>query len=123
MPRKTYPRPWCRLDREYLAQDTVRELGERFGPTGPLVFLAIVLEAGKAPSAGAVAMRFSALAQLAFTTPESACAVVSAAAEVGLIGELESDEERFSGRLRRWSTWEAKDPTSAQRVADHRARL
>jgi hypothetical protein len=121
MPGKKRPRPWSSIDREYLAQDTVRELGERFGATGPLVFLAVVLEAGKVGT-GMVEMRFGALARLGFTDAETARNVVCAAVEVGLLSSLEDDGRRFSARLTRWEAWEAKDPTSAQRSADYRAR-
>lgn len=122
MPGKRYSRPWCRLDREYLAQDTVRTLGERFGPAGPLTFLAIVLEAGKMASGGIISMRFRALAPLSFVEVETAQKVVAAAAEVGLLADLEGDAERFRARLARWEAWEAKDPTGAQRSAEYRGR-
>ena len=122
MAGKRYKRPWCRLDREYLAQDTIRELAERFGPVGPLVFLAVILEAGKSPSGGLVESRLSALGSLAFTTPERVRQVVCGAADLGLIADLDYDEERFRGRLTRWADWEAKDPTGADRSADYRAR-
>ena len=122
MAGKKYPRPWCRLDREYLTQDTIRELGQRFGAAGPLVFLAIILEAGKAPSGGIVEMRYSAVAMLSHVTAEEATKVVAAAAEFGLLADLESDRQRFAARLTRWEAWEAKDPTSAHRSADYRGR-
>lgn len=122
MAPKQYPRPWCRLDREYLTQDRIRELGERFGPAGPLVFLAIILEAGKTSRAGEIEMRFAALARTSFVDAENAQGIVVAAAEVGLLDGLQRDAERFGARLTRWDAWEAKDPTAAQRSADFRVR-
>jgi hypothetical protein len=41
MPQKVRPRPYTTLDRDYLNQDTIRDLGDTLGPVGPLVFLAI----------------------------------------------------------------------------------
>jgi hypothetical protein len=124
MPGKTRPRPWSSLDREYLSQDTIRELGDRFGPVGPLTFLAIILEAGKVTGArpGLVELRFSALALLSFTAPKTVREVVHAAAEVGLLADLDDDGERFRARLTRWERWESKDRTAAQRAAEYRAR-
>jgi hypothetical protein len=122
MPGKRRPRPWCPLDREYLSQDTIRKLGERFGAAGPLVFLEIILEAGKTSTAGDVEMRFSSLGARTFVDARTVREIVCAAAEGGLIAELACDEERFSGRLTRFRRWEAKDPTSAQRSSDYRAR-
>jgi hypothetical protein len=124
VPPKRRPRPWTTLDREYLAQDTIRELGERFGPAGPLTFLAIILEAGKVTGVGPgeVELRFAALARLSFATPETVRQIICAAAEVGLLAELDTDAERFRARLTRWERWESKDRTSAQRSADYRAR-
>jgi hypothetical protein len=125
MAGKKRPRPWSPIDREYLTQDRVRELGERFGPSGPLVFLALVLEAGKSltgTAPGEVELRFRALARLAFVEPEIAREVVTAAEQVGLLADLDGDGERFSARLTRWEAWEAKDRSSAQRSADYRAR-
>jgi hypothetical protein len=124
MANKRRPRPHTTLDREYLAQDTIRELGQQFGADGPLVFLAIVLEAGKVTSGtpGTVALRFGALASLAFSDREKAREIVAAAHEVGLLADLEEDGERFRARLTKWDTWEAKDRTSAQRSAEYRQR-
>lgn len=122
MAGKRYPRPWCRLDREYLAQDTVRELGQQFGAAGPLVFLAIVLEAGKTASSGWVEMRYRALAQLAFVDAEIARDVVTTIGTLGLLDGLHGDAERFRGHLSRWEAWEAKDRTAADRQARARER-
>jgi hypothetical protein len=124
MPAKRRPRPHTTLDREYLSQDTVRELGQRFGAAGPLVFLAIILEAGKTTGAapGSIELRFRALAQLAFTDAVTVQEVVTAASEVGLLADLRSDGERFRARLTRWDAWEARDPTAAKRSAEYRLR-
>jgi hypothetical protein len=125
MAGKRRPRPFSTIDREYLHQDTVRELGERFGPAGPLIFMAIILEAGKALSGtapGEVELRFRALARLTFVDVDIAREVVTAAAEVGLLADMKSDGERFRARLTKWGLWETKDRTGAQRSADYRAR-
>jgi hypothetical protein len=122
MPGKRRPRPWSPLDREYLAQDTIRELGQKFGPAGPLVFLALVLEAGKTPSGGRVEMRYRGLAQLAFVDADKAREVIAAACKAELLDEFEGDSDRFKAHLTRYDAWEARDPTSAQRSVDYRAR-
>ena len=89
------------------------------------MFLALVLDAGKAlavPTPGIVEMRFAALARLTYTEPATVREIVTAAHEIGLLADLEGDGERFTARLTRWESWEAKDRTGAQRQSDYRAR-
>ena len=124
------PRPYTTLDREYLAQDTIRDLGDEFGSDGPLVFLALILNAGKAisgqaPAAalGVVEMRWRTLAREAFVEVDIARAVVAAALNLGLLdGFAELDGARFSARLTKAERWEARPLTGAERTAAWRAR-
>lgn len=124
MTAKRRPRPHTTLDREYLSQDTIRELGQEFGPAGPLVFLAIILEAGKQTSgaAGTVELRYRALANLASTDAGTVRAVIAAAIRVDLLADVLEGAERFSARLTRWDIWESKDQTGAKRSAEYRER-
>jgi len=126
MPPKVRPRPYTTLDRDYLSQDTVRELGERFGAEGPLVFLAIILGAGKVTTGGTqgvVALRWTALAREAFSTVKAVRRIVSAAIELGLLADLdEMDAGRFSVRLAKFDSWESRPRSGAERMAALRTR-
>jgi hypothetical protein len=129
MPPKSRPRPYTTLDRDYLAQDTIRDLGEQFGASGPLVFLALILNAGKAISErapdeiGAVELRWATLAREAFTEVETVREVVGAAVGLGLLaGIREMDGGRFATRLVKAERWESRPRTGAERTADWRER-
>jgi hypothetical protein len=123
MPAKKTARPWIRLDRDYLLQPSIRQLAERHGASGPLAFLAIVLEGNKATgnASGGVEMSFSTLAYLASVDLATAAQVVASAAELGLLDNLECDGERFSGRRTKAHMWDSKDPADAERKARLRA--
>ena len=133
MPRKSVPtpRPWFRLDVDFLHQDTIRTLLREFGPSGPLAFVAIVAEAKKAdlggtrtPSEqGIVSMRTAALASILETTPEAVGAIVSRSVELGLLECLPNtdlDSGRLVVRSLKRGAWEPKDATAAARQARKR---
>ena len=129
MPPKTRPRPYTTLDRDYLAQDTIRELGGEHGPAGPLVFLALILNAGKAISSqapeevGRLEMRWKTLAGEAWVSVDEAREIVRAAVDLDLVAEyVELDGGRFSARLTKAARWESRPLTGAERTAAWRER-
>lgn len=129
MPPKARPRPYTTLDREYLTQDTIRDLGEQFGPGGPLLFLALILNAGKAISGqdakplGVVELRWRMLAREGFVDEATAQRIVGACVELGVLDSYADLEgERFSIRLTKAERWESRPLTPAERTAAHRAR-
>ena len=134
VPAKARPRPYTTLDRDYLAQDTIRDLGHRFGAQGPLVFLALILHAGSAISesrdleVGAVeeqllpsSCAFGPLAREAFTSADAVREIIGMAVELGLIGEFEElGGDRFTARLLKADRWEKppKSGASAPRITE-----
>lgn len=126
IPPKARPRPHTTLDRDYLAQDTIRDLGDRFGATGPLVFLALILNAGKGiteralDDLGRVELRWSALARETFTDVATVRSIVTTAVELGLLDRFEGDGTRFSARLTKADKWESRPQTGAERTAKWR---
>lgn len=125
MAPKTRPRPHATLDRDFLAQDTVRDLGEQFGPVGPLVLLALICAAGKVTSAstpGIVDLRYTGVARETFTKPDIVRAIVRELVPLGLLTELEEGSRRFRGRMVKFDRWESVPMTDAERKARQRAR-
>jgi hypothetical protein len=121
------PRPWYPLDVAFFDQDTIRDLGGRFGAAGPLVIVALVAEASAAiPSKtkdwDVVDGRWSALARRVYAEGDTTKAIVKLAVELGLLEAMESSAERFRVRLLKWHKWHAKDPTAATRKAKQRAK-
>lgn len=115
------PRNWLPLDVEYLNQDTIQELGEAYGPAGPLVFIALIAEARRQAFAdarsqqGTVTMRYSALARQAFTGPDVARSVVALAARLRLLDVVDDGSSQFTVFLLKWAKWEPRDVTAAER--------
>lgn len=120
-------RPYIQLDTDYLTQDTVQDLGERYGARGPLALVALICETRKQGSAGGeagyVAMRYRALARLCWSTPEEVAAIIVTAGQLGLVRVCESGADGFKVEMVKRHKWEAKDPTAAARKAASRARL
>jgi hypothetical protein len=122
---KARPRDFAPLDREFLEQDTVQELGERFAPAGPLVLLALILEAGKVTAAanpGHVDLRFAPIARKTYVTPGKVREIVETFGQLGLMEGYSTDGVRFQGRLTKFPRWESVAKTDAQRKAESRAR-
>ena len=129
MPAKSTPRPWTRLDLAFLEQDTVRTVGENFGPGGVTVLLACILEAKRAAMAGAPAteqgtcsLRFSALARSAFVTEEDARRIIAALVGLDLLAMQDESEARFTAKLVKWSAWEPRDSSGSGRQQRYRDR-
>jgi hypothetical protein len=130
---KPRPRDWLTLDLEYLAQDTIQDLGHEFGPAGPLVFLAILLAAKRAATAGlppdkqgCVTLRYRAVARGTFVPDVDVVRrIVSASVRLGLLEAIDSedaDDEHFTVRLAKWSAWEPRDSNAAARMRRSRER-
>lgn len=129
MSSKATPRQWVRLDLAFLEQDNVRDVGERFGPGGPLVLLALVLEAKRAAMAGApveqqgtVSLRYAALGRMAFVDESQARTIVASLVGLELIQTMTDDDRRFTARLTKWGSWEPRDSGGAARQHRYRER-
>jgi hypothetical protein len=130
---KERPRDWITLDLEYLAQDTIRDLGREFGAAGPLVFLAILLAAKRAAKGGlaakrqgTVSLRYRAVAQSAYVEDvEDVWRIVDASVRLGLLVRLDEpteEEDRFTVRLAKWERWEVVDSSGSERQRRSKAR-
>jgi hypothetical protein len=122
------PRNFAPLDLDFLAQDTIAELLDRFGCAGPLTFLELILQAHKQAHAGPrarqgeITLRYCALARTLRLDAERVRAVLEACESLGLLAITREDDEpdRVTARLLKWDRWEAKDVAAATRQAAHR---
>jgi hypothetical protein len=115
-----------KLDVQFLAQDTIMELSDAFGPAGPLTFLALMLECRARPATElrrephTVAMRYRSLARRVAITEDEAYAIVAACVPLGLLELLEQDRTRFKAFMPKGARWEGQDVTAADRKASQR---
>jgi hypothetical protein len=118
-------RLFAAVDVAYLEQDTIMELRDRFGAVGPLVFLALMLDAKSKPKGAVVGVtegRYAPLARRCATDEVVAQKVLATAAEIGLVELLDCGERRYKVRLVKYDRWEPKDPTAAERQSRRRAK-
>ena len=125
-------RNFLTLDLDYFTQDTIEDLRDEFGTAGPLVFLAILIEAkrtalagGLPPSKqGTVTLRYRAVARATGAHADRVRGIVNAAVENGLLTRIDNmtPTDRFTVRPAKWESWEPKDSAGARRVREHRAR-
>lgn len=131
MAHKERPRSWLTLDVDYFAQDSICELGDEFGPAGPVTFLVILTEAKRAAlgglpvtKQGRVSLRYRAVARTAFLGKdvELVRQIVEACVAMGLLELINTDETRFEVRLAKWKSWETTDSGAAERQRRSRAK-
>jgi hypothetical protein len=102
-----------------LTDPKVVDLGERFGPIGPLVWTALMCHAGQQDSGGEVDLSFRTLAFETFSDEQTVKAVVEATIESGLChaesrdGHAESRSVRV--RLKAWKRLQATGRKARQR--------
>lgn len=125
MAGKSRPAEWVPHDVFFLGRASIQELGDRFGPAGPLVFLHIIHEAKRAALGGApvgkqgiVNRTYRSVARSAFLRDDTATvrAIVAACVEEELLELLsESTDKRMVVRLVKWNEWEPQDSSGARR--------
>jgi len=113
---------WWPKDAAWLRRELVVELGDEFGPSGPLVLDALCGWAQEQRSSGLVRGGWRALAREAFVTVCCAQTVVERAAQIGALDDLEldSDGRRFTCRVSGWQA-DVERGRSALRMAKSRA--
>jgi hypothetical protein len=108
---------WFSMSTQFLGDPKVEQLGERHGPAGPLVIVALLGRAKVAGSNGSVTCSFRTLAHEAFTDRQKIPAILEAAAETGLI-EVESlDVSGASVRFPAFNRWQDAGRKAEERAA------
>jgi hypothetical protein len=123
MTAKRRPRSYAPLDVDYLGRRRVQELADEHGQGGPLVWVALILEAKKQAfieknpdRQGELKMTYSTLAEMTFcSSAEQAQAIVRSCIHLGLVEAVKLDPKRFLVRLTAWSKWEPDDVNAADR--------
>ena len=115
-------RIWFARDTGYTADPKVQALGDEHGPGGPLAVEEMMALAKLNGNCGSLTVSYASLARRAFITPAKAKRVVADANSAGIIEVAEQDSKGFAARLLKWSRWQPKDPTGAERKARLRER-
>jgi hypothetical protein len=71
---------------------------------------------------GSLTVSYGSLARRAFITPAKAKRIVLDAQTAGIIEVTSQDSKGFSAVLSKWSRWQSKDPTGAERKSRLRER-
>jgi hypothetical protein len=71
---------------------------------------------------GSLAISYASLARRSFVSADRARKVVADAAHMELIEIVEQTSKDFTARFPRWSRWQIKDPTGAERKSRQRER-
>lgn len=113
---------WWAKDAAWLRRELIVELGEEFGAAGPLVMDALSSWAQEQRAGGTVRGGFRTLARETFVTPCSAESIVSRAAAIGALDDLELDADgrRFVCRVSGWKADSVRG-RAAIRMAEMRA--
>lgn len=115
-------RVWFARDCWLTADEKVELLGLRFGAGGVLGYEEVLALAKLANEGGRVHVDFSQLARRAFLkSAKEAQTIVSACADLGLLKLLRGTDEGVAVELPRYSRWQVKDPTAADRQAKKRS--
>ena len=94
------PRSWVSLDIDYLTRPRIVELRQTFGAKGPLVLLAIILEADKTDlgrTTDTVEARYGPIGEMVGTTADRARQIIEKAAELKLVS-IEQHHDPATGR-------------------------
>lgn len=115
-------RLWFARDTGFTADPKVQALGDEYGPGGPLALEELMAIAKLGGNCGSFEVGYSTLARRAFVTARKARHIVDAARLSGLIELTGEDGKTAIGCFPKWSRWQPKDPTGAERKARLRER-
>lgn len=117
-------RIWFARDTGFTSDPKVQMLGVEHGPGGPLVIEEMLALAKLRNNSGSLSASYAMLARRAFVTPAKAKKIVGAAAEGDerLIELIEQSTKDFTAQFLKWTRWQPKDPTGAERKRRHRER-
>lgn len=114
------------MSTQFLTDPKVEDLGEKHGPAGPLVVVALLGRAKIADDAGRVTCSFRTLGNEAFVDRTTAREIVNDMVRVGLVESLSESESEASVRFPAWRRWqdagrkakerESREPTSQANV-------
>lgn len=115
-------RVWFARDTGFTSDPRVQVLGDEHGPGGPLVVEEMLALAKLRNNGGSLSISYASLARRSFVAPSRAKRVVQHAADLELIEIVEQTAKDFTARFPRWTRWQVKDPTGAERKARQRER-
>ena len=117
---------WFSMSTQFLTDPKVEDLGEKHGPGGPLVIVALLGRAKIADDAGRVTCSYRTLGNEAFCTRDEARAIVLDAVSSGLIEMVDGSESEASvcfPAYRRWQDAGRKAKEREDRKPAHKANV
>lgn len=113
---------WWPKDAAWHRRERIVELGDKHGPSGPMVLDVLSSWAQEQRSAGVVRGGFRSLAREAFMTVDVLHGILRHAGEIGAVDELvfDADGRRFTCRVSGWDADQARG-RAAIRQAERRA--
>lgn len=109
---------WFSMSTQFLTDPKVEDLGEKFGPAGPLVIVALLGRAKIADDAGRVTCSFRTLGNEAFVDRSTAKEVVTAAGDSGLVEVTDLGEADVSLRFPAFRRWQDAGRKAKDRESD-----
>lgn len=109
---------WFAMSTQFLTDPKVEVLGERHGPAGPLVVVALLSQAMLQEAGGTVERTYRSLANDAFTDRETVQAVISDAVESRLVTLDESDDLGVTVTFPAWKRHQANFRKARSRAAE-----
>lgn len=98
---------WYSMSVGFLQDPKVEQLGEKHGPAGPLVVVALFSAAAIEEGGGKLKRTFRTIANDAFVTRDEAEAIVGSAVEIGLCHEVSRDVTGVELQFPAWKRWQA----------------
>lgn len=113
---------WFSMSTQFLTDPKVEDLGEKFGPSGPLVIVALLGRAKIANDAGRVNCSFRTLGNEAFTDRAEVREILIVASESGLVEIEDLADAEVSLRFPAFRRWQDAGRKADEREAKKPAR-
>lgn len=99
---------WFAMSERFLKDPKIVDLGEHFGPSGPVLALDLMCEARQQERAGRVEVTYRTLAADTFVRREDLRPIIERAAEVDFLSIESISELAVVVQIKEWKRWQAK---------------
>lgn len=106
---------WFPMSTQFLTDPKIETLGDKHGPGGPLVFVALLGRAKIAAEAGRVTCSYRTLAHEVFVDRADIACILEDAAETGLLSIERIDDRGATVKIQSFSRWQDRGKKAEQR--------